>query len=552
MTAGISLHKPKFGLVLLLLLGAILALVVMGSPSPAMGDDASGHIDESESNDVFGDADPIEFGDLYSGSIDFGFSIPSFDDDGNIDFKTSSLFDIDWLSFSALAGTRFVARTVYIDDLADTILALYDTDGTTPLLTNDDCDLMVIDETGTEVEEFPLGDLESCLRFTTTATGTYYLLVVGFGEFGAYDLELIFESFVPVADDQSVFTNEDTNVDITLTGSDLDSGPLPLAFSVVLGSGPTNGILIGDAPDLTYSPNAGFIGTDSFTFEVTDGKDTSAPATVSITVDLAPENIPPAGDDQRVSTAQDMDVGITLTGSDSDSGPSSLAFSVVLEPTNGTLTGTPPNMNYSPNTGYSGPDSFTFEVFDGEDTSPTATVSITVNEVLETSPRDLKEDAATTLGLLSGDNDGSKSQKELDKAIKHIEKSLKLDRWDGDDRLVAKKGKKVFDEERKAVKTLNKIIKDKGKASDPAIADAVSDVIDALVEADRILAQTAIDFVGVAGDPAGNKVAKEIAKADKEMDKALEEIKKGKRDKAINKYKKAWEHAQKAIKHASK
>ena len=71
----------------------------------------------------------------------------------------------------------------------------------------------------------------------------------------------------PVADDQAVTTAEDTAAAITLTGSDLDGDSL--TFSVV--SGPANGTLSGVAPALTYTPNADFNGSDSFTFISNDG-----------------------------------------------------------------------------------------------------------------------------------------------------------------------------------------------------------------------------------------------------------------------------------------
>ena len=96
--------------------------------------------------------------------------------------------------------------------------------------------------------------------------------------------------------------------------------------------------------------------------------------------------------------------------------------------------------------------------------------------------------------------------------------------------------------------SLNKILEDKGKAADPAIAGDVSDAIARLVDADRSLAEIALADAQealAALDPEHNKakkVAKEIAKV---------ELEKGKSDKAIDHYKKAWEHAGNAEKHAT-
>ncbi|MEW6755482.1 MAG: Ig-like domain-containing protein, partial [Candidatus Latescibacterota bacterium] len=85
---------------------------------------------------------------------------------------------------------------------------------------------------------------------------------------------------VPLATGQSVSTSEDTPVQITLAGSDPDADPLTYAVA----SGPSYGALSGTAPALIYTPSANYNGSDSFSFTISDGQLTSAPATVSITV----------------------------------------------------------------------------------------------------------------------------------------------------------------------------------------------------------------------------------------------------------------------------
>jgi hypothetical protein len=87
-------------------------------------------------------------------------------------------------------------------------------------------------------------------------------------------------NLLPVADPQVVITDEDTPVTITLTGSDPDGDPL--SYTIV--SLPSNGVLTGTAPDITYTPDPDYYGTDNFTFKVNDGAADSLPATVSITI----------------------------------------------------------------------------------------------------------------------------------------------------------------------------------------------------------------------------------------------------------------------------
>jgi hypothetical protein len=59
-----------------------------------------------------------------------------------------------------------------------------------------------------------------------------------------------------------------------------------------------------------------------------------------------------------------------------------LTFTVLTNPTNGTLSGSAPNITYTPNHSYVGPDTFTFKANDGGTDSNTATVTINVQGVV--------------------------------------------------------------------------------------------------------------------------------------------------------------------------
>ncbi|RDV24316.1 tandem-95 repeat protein, partial [Alteromonas aestuariivivens] len=97
-------------------------------------------------------------------------------------------------------------------------------------------------------------------------------------------------------------------------------------------------------------------------------------------VSFVKANTDPVADDQSVSLDENTSLAIMLTGSDSDD--DTLSYIVVTNPENGVLSGTAPNLTYTPDTNFSGADSFTFSVNDGTVDSSTATVSITVNNVV--------------------------------------------------------------------------------------------------------------------------------------------------------------------------
>jgi autotransporter-associated beta strand protein len=174
----------------------------------------------------------------------------------------------------------------------------------------------------------------------------------------------------PVASAQSVSTAEDTAKAITLTATDVDLNAL--TYSIV--TLPANGTLSGTAPNVTYTPAANYNGADSFTFKANDGNVDSAAATVAITVTAV--NDAPVASAQSVSTAEGTAKAITLVGTDVEAG--ALNYAIVTPPANGMLSGTAPNVIYTPTGSYNGADSFTFKVNDGAIDSAAATVSITV------------------------------------------------------------------------------------------------------------------------------------------------------------------------------
>lgn len=92
-------------------------------------------------------------------------------------------------------------------------------------------------------------------------------------------------------------------------------------------------------------------------------------------------NRPPTAANQDLTVIHGAATDIILSGSDEDDEP--LTFAILSPPTHGTLTGfdaTTGRCTYTPETGYSGPDSLSFSVNDGTTNSPPAAVNLTVRE----------------------------------------------------------------------------------------------------------------------------------------------------------------------------
>ncbi len=207
----------------------------------------------------------------------------------------------------------------------------------------------------------------------------------------------------PVAQNQSVITDEDASKMIVLAATDSDGDPL--TYQVV--NQPGHGILVGALPNITYTPAARYRGSDSFTFKASDGALDSNIATVSITV--TPINHVPVAQDQNVIANEDTSRTMVLGATDSDG--DTLTIQIVAQPVHGTLAGVPPNITYTPAADYNGPDSFTFKANDGRIDSNPATVSISVvavndRPVAQDQSVSTNEDSPRVITLAANDVDG--------------------------------------------------------------------------------------------------------------------------------------------------
>ena len=198
----------------------------------------------------------------------------------------------------------------------------------------------------------------------------------------------------PLAQTETLTLDEDSTLDFTLRASDADGDTL--VFELV--ERPQNGVLSGAAPNLTFAPSADFNGTQTLKFRVSDGTAQSQIAVV--TLEVKPVNDAPIAQNQSVQVAHNTAKTIALGATDADG--QTLSFAVVSGPTNGTLSGSGANRVYTPRSGFSGADSFTFRANDGALDSNTATVSISVAGVLPTAhakSASVLEDAVVTIGL---------------------------------------------------------------------------------------------------------------------------------------------------------
>ena len=154
---------------------------------------------------------------------------------------------------------------------------------------------------------------------------------------------------------------ENLTVAATPTSPPIRRATSPAVTAVTQGA---NGAVVVNADNsVTYTPNADFNGTDSYTYTVTSGGVTET-ATVNVTV--TPVNDDPAAADDAATTLEDQAVVISVLANDSDLDGDTVSVSSVTDGANGTVAingdGT---VTYTPNANFNGSDSFSYTLSDG-------------------------------------------------------------------------------------------------------------------------------------------------------------------------------------------
>lgn len=135
--------------------------------------------------------------------------------------------------------------------------------------------------------------------------------------------------------------------------------PGPLSANVV--AGPANGaVSLNSNGSFTYTPAPGFFGSDSFTYQASDGTETSNIASVSINV----MNTVPNAFDDSFTTLHDQLINVSAPGvlmNDFDADGDLITATLVTGTSNGSLTfNSNGSFAYSPNSGYVGSDGFAY------------------------------------------------------------------------------------------------------------------------------------------------------------------------------------------------
>jgi large repetitive protein len=215
---------------------------------------------------------------------------------------------------------------------------------------------------------------------------------------------------LPVAANDSATTNEDTPVTVPVLANDTDPDGNPL--TVVSATAPNGTVVINPDGTITYTPNANFNGTDTISYQVSDGQGGFATATVTVTVvpvNDAPTVVRPIAPQTNVDAAT---VSVPTAASFADLDGNTLTYSATglpaglsINATTGVISGTIDRSASQPNGGIY---NVVVTASDGNGGSVTSSFGWTVTNPAPTAANDTastNEDAPVTIAVLANDSD---------------------------------------------------------------------------------------------------------------------------------------------------
>ncbi len=191
-------------------------------------------------------------------------------------------------------------------------------------------------------------------------------------------LTITAQNDAPVAQDDSVSVARNTPLPLDLLGndSDVDGDPLTLLDWGTPGLGSLS--LVG--AQLVYTPPAEYVGSDGFTYRISDGQGGVGAANVTLTI--SGDNRPPVLTPPNATTAEDTPITLDLLASASDPDGDTLTLVSFTQPTLGVLEALGAGvLRYTPLTDQFGNDGFDYQVSDTLGATTQATQALTIEPV---------------------------------------------------------------------------------------------------------------------------------------------------------------------------
>jgi YD repeat-containing protein len=218
------------------------------------------------------------------------------------------------------------------------------------------------------VYTLPTTNVGTLDTFAYTVTNTAGLTVSGL-------IEITLKNLPPIANPDQVTVGENSLVTFDPRTNDSDPGGLSFIVTGVTTPGHGAAVVNTGGRSVTYTPTVGYWGTDSFGYTITDTANSSASSTVTATVTA----LPPIANPYSVGTVSGTPVTFDPRTNDSDPNNLPLTITGVGTPQHGAATiNSGASITYTPQSGYTGTDTFSYTIANTGGGSASSTVTANV------------------------------------------------------------------------------------------------------------------------------------------------------------------------------
>ena len=221
------------------------------------------------------------------------------------------------------------------------------------------------------------------------------------------------ENSAPIAVDDSATTTIGQSVALTTLSNDSD--PDNDTLTIIDVEDPAHGSVVVSGGQIIYTPDPGFVGTDTFNYTISDGNGHTATATETVIVKgtTPPQNVAPVAENDVTSVVCGTSpITLDVLANDSDADGDTLTITKVTNGQYGTTRIIKNKVVYTPNgSGCGKTDSFTYTISDGNGHTTTAAVQVNMSDTQNTAPdavddtRTTSLDQPVTINVLGNDTD---------------------------------------------------------------------------------------------------------------------------------------------------
>ena len=166
-------------------------------------------------------------------------------------------------------------------------------------------------------------------------------------------IEVLRVNAPPTVSDLSFSMNRESVLEFSLSGTDEDGDELTYTVA-----SPSNGTISVDGSSVTYTPNEGYVGSDTFTYFANDSFADSNTGVITITI---VDNYPPVITELNISTNEDESLEFQLSAEDNEGATISYE---ITQPQNGIASIDGDRVTYTPNSDFFGTDTFFYRAYD--------------------------------------------------------------------------------------------------------------------------------------------------------------------------------------------